>query len=82
VPVADVGQFEAFNTPGYAKAAVDFRVLLEGDGCRVSTETRVFCTSPEALHAFKRYWLMVKWGSGAIRRSWLQAIKRRALRET
>jgi len=80
VPVTDAGHFLVFDEPGYAKAAMDFRVWAEGDGCRVATETRVLCTSLEAERAFKRYWLVVRWGSGTIRRGWLQAIRRRALR--
>jgi hypothetical protein len=46
----------------------------------VVTETRVAGTSPEATRALLRYWVAIRLGSGAIRRSWLAAIRRRAAR--
>jgi hypothetical protein len=70
--------FLGFAEPGYAKAAIAFLVRPERDGSRVITETRVAGTSPEATRAFMRYWLVIRLGSGAIRRSWLAAIRRRA----
>jgi hypothetical protein len=72
--------FLSFNDPGYAKAAISFLVYPERGGSRVITETRVVGTSPEATRAFLRYWRAIRPGSGAIRRSWLAAIRRRALR--
>ena len=70
--------FVAFAEPGYAKAALGFVVRAEGDGSRVVTETRVAGTSADATRAFLRYWRAIRLGSGAIRRSWLAAIRRRA----
>jgi hypothetical protein len=72
--------FLSFDEPGYAKAAISFLVRPEQGGSRVITETRVVATSPEARRAFMRYWRVIRLGSGAIRRSWLAAIRRRALR--
>jgi hypothetical protein len=72
--------FVAFSEPGYAKAAVAFTVSSELAGTRVTTETRVVGTSPEATRLLHRYWLVIRPGSDAIRRSWLAAIRRRALR--
>jgi hypothetical protein len=72
--------FLSFAEPGYAKAAIAFLVRPERGGSRVVTETRVAGTSPEATRAFLRYWLAIRLGSGAIRRSWLAAIRRRAVR--
>jgi hypothetical protein len=72
--------FVSFAEPGYAKAALTFVVRPERGGSRVVTETRVAGTSPEATRAFRRYWLVIRLGSGAIRRSWLAAIRRRAVR--
>jgi hypothetical protein len=57
-----------------------FLVVPERGGCRVVTETRIVGTSPEATRAFLRYWRVIRPGSGAIRRSWLAAIRRRAVR--
>ena len=75
-------EFVAFAEPGYAKAAIAFLVRPERGGSRVLTETRVLCTSPEAKRAFLRYWRVIRLGSGAIRRSWLAAICRRAVRSS
>jgi hypothetical protein len=72
-------EFLAFSEPGYTKAVVAFSVCAELTGCRVTTETRVAGTSPEATRAFRRYWLLIRPASGAIRRSWLAAIRRRAV---
>lgn len=70
--------FLSFAGPGYAKAAIAFLVRPERGGSRVVTETRVAGTSPEATRALLRYWVAIRLGSGAIRRSWLAAIRRRA----
>jgi hypothetical protein len=70
--------FLSFAEPGYAKAAMAFLVRPEGDRSRVVTETRIVGTSPDATKAFLRYWRVIRPGSGAIRRSWLAAIRRRA----
>jgi hypothetical protein len=72
--------FLAFAEPGYAKAVVGFTVSPERDGSRVVTETRVLGTSPDATRIFGRYWLLIRPASGFIRRSWLAAIRRRAIR--
>jgi hypothetical protein len=78
-PVRTREGFVAFAEPGYAKAAMAFLVRPERGGTRVVTETRIAGTSPEAVRAFRRYWRVIRPGSGAIRRSWLAAIRRRAL---
>jgi hypothetical protein len=74
--------FEAFDEPGYAKAAMNFTVRREGEGCRITTETRIVGTDAEATRKFRLYWLAIRPGSGAIRRSWLKAIRRRLERTT
>ena len=72
-------EFLSFDEPGYAKAAISFLVRRERGGSRVITETRVAGTSPEATRALLLYWRTIRLGSGVIRRSWLAAIRRRAL---
>ena len=72
-------EFLLFAEPGYAKAAIAFLVRPERGGSRVITETRVAGTSPGATRAMLRYWRAIRLGSGAIRRSWLAAIRRRAV---
>jgi hypothetical protein len=80
--VAGGDDFAAFDQPGYAKMAANFRLApIAGDSAiRLSTETRVACTDPRSARRFARYWWLVRPASGAIRRSWLTAIKRRAER--
>jgi hypothetical protein len=67
-------QFLAFDEPGYAKVAFDFRIT---DG-EFSTETRIAGTDPQAQRRFGLYWLLIRPGSGLIRREWLRALDRRA----
>jgi hypothetical protein len=74
---ATVDELAAFAEPGYAKAAIDFRVTAEGPGSRITTETRIQGTDPEATKLFGRYWRLISLGSGVIRISWLNAIRRR-----
>ncbi|MDQ6829806.1 MAG: hypothetical protein M3081_13175 [Gemmatimonadota bacterium] len=71
--------FRTLSAPGYAKAAMNFR--LEPDepgGTRLSTETRIFATDPAARRRFAAYWRLIYPGSALIRRGWLQAVRRRA----
>jgi hypothetical protein len=72
-------QFKQLEAPGVAKAVMNFRIEDAGDGAwLVSTETRVYATDASARGRFARYWILVRPGSGFIRRMWLRAIKRRA----
>jgi hypothetical protein len=72
--------FMAFAEPGFAKAAVAFLVKPEGTGSRIVTETRVVGTDERATRLFRRYWFVIGWASGAIRRSWLNALRRKIAR--
>ncbi|HEU4461915.1 MAG TPA: hypothetical protein VFR75_04925 [Solirubrobacterales bacterium] len=67
-------QFLSFQEPGYAKTAFNFRIE---DG-ELSTETRIAGTDARARRLFGLYWLLIRPGSGLIRREWLRAIDRRA----
>jgi hypothetical protein len=80
--VADGDDFAAFDQPGYAKLAANFRLAptVGGRAIQLSTETRVACTDPASARRFARYWWLIRPASGAIRRSWLAAIKRRVER--
>src|SRR5262249_33674860 len=42
--IRSAGDVLAFEEPGYAKATINFRVVPEGDGCRLTTETRIVPT--------------------------------------
>ena len=74
--------FLAFDEPGYVKAATNFLLTAESGGTRLSTETRIHATDPTARRKFRRYWSVIRPGSGLIRRDWLRAIKRRAEKGT
>jgi hypothetical protein len=80
--VAGGQDFAAFDQPGYAKMAANFRLdlIAGGRATGLSTETRVACTDPSSARRFGLYWRLIRPASGAIRRSWLTAIKRRAER--
>jgi hypothetical protein len=80
--VAGGDDFAAFDHAGYAKMAANFRLapIAGGRAIRLSTETRVACTDAASARRFARYWWLIRPASGAIRRSWLTAIKRRAER--
>ncbi|HEY4778480.1 MAG TPA: hypothetical protein VIH47_02675 [Solirubrobacterales bacterium] len=67
-------QFASFAEPGFAKVAFNFR-LVNGE---LSTETRIAGTDAQARRRFGLYWLLIRPGSGLIRREWLRAIANRA----
>ena len=73
--------FIALSEPGFAKAAMNFRLILDPQGGNrtvLLTDTRVFATDTRTLRAFTVYWRTIAPGSDLIRRAWLRAIKRRA----
>jgi hypothetical protein len=59
-------------------ATMNFIVTPEGNGSRLSTETRVYAKTDAVRRRFAVYWRVIHPGSDIIRRSWLRAIKRRA----
>jgi hypothetical protein len=70
-----VAAFRGFDRPGYVKIGLNFRHVAGV----LSTETRVYCTDPAGRRAFQLYWLVIRGGSGLVRRSALRAVRRRAL---
>jgi hypothetical protein len=80
--VAGGEDFAAFDQAGYAKMAANFQLahIADGRAIELSTETRVVCTDAASARRFGRYWSLIRPASGAIRGSWLAAIKRRAER--
>jgi hypothetical protein len=68
--------FRAFDEPGCYKVAFNFRC----NAGRLTTETRVLCTDRATRRRFRRYWLVIRLPSGLMRREWLHAIRRLALR--
>jgi hypothetical protein len=77
---ASADEFTAFVEPGFVKAAMNFRFEAREDGTLLTTETRVLATDPASRRRFRRYWLVIRPGSGLTRRSWLRAAERRAAR--
>jgi hypothetical protein len=71
-------EFVAFGEPGFVKAAMNFRFAPEGAGTQLTTETRVLATDAASRRRFRRYWLVIRPGSGLTRRVWLRAAARRA----
>ena len=82
VPIADGEEFIAFDRPGNAKVAIDFRLDPTAVGTRLSTETRIKTTDAASREKFRRYWFVVRPGSNLVRVLWLRAVKRRAERPT
>jgi hypothetical protein len=71
--------FRALRAPGFALAAMNFRIDDAGGGaCLLTTETRVFSTDAVTARRFAPYWRTIQPGSALIRWAWLDAIRRRA----
>lgn len=74
-----VETYVALTEPGFAKVAMNFRLVSRNPGTTVlETETRVYATDPGTRRVFTAYWRTILPGSAIIRRSWLRAIKTRA----
>jgi hypothetical protein len=70
--------FGAGPPAGQALAGWNFTVAARPDGSsELRTETRVWCAA-DARWKFRLYWLLVRPGSGLIRRAMLRAIRRHA----
>ena len=80
--IRDAAEFTSFDHPGFVKVAMNFRLVEQHGGTRVETETRVLATDAASRRGFVRYWRLIRPFSGAIRRSWLRAIARRAEQAT
>ena len=73
-PGLDLHGLQAFDTPGWAKLAMDFELTADGDGTALSTETRVAGTDATARRAFARYWTVIRGPSALLRRIMLAAV--------
>src|SRR5690606_32665228 len=78
VPVDSLATFETFDRPGFAKGTFAFSLEEERGRIRLTTETRVATTSPDALRAFRPYWIVIRPGSGLIRHLILRTVRSRA----
>jgi hypothetical protein len=71
--------FKALHAPGFALAAMNFRVENTANGeTLLMTETRTFATDASARRKFAAYWRVIYPGSALIRIMWLRAIRHRA----
>ena len=76
-----VGDAEGFPTRGGApglRIVWNFHVAPDGDGCEVTTITRVQCLGTTTRWLFAAYWLVVGPFSGWIRREMLRLLKKQA----
>ena len=71
-------EFRDFDVPGYAKAATSFWFVPDRAGTMCHTETRVTTTDVPSRRKMSAYWLLIRPGSGLIRRAILHEIARRA----
>jgi hypothetical protein len=72
--ISDLDEFNAFNKPEYGKAVMDFYLEPNGDGTRLSTETRVYFLDNKYLKRFKVYWFFMGLFGGLIRKIFLKKI--------
>ena len=77
-PALDAAALQAFAEPGWVKTGIDFVIDPDGSGSRLTTETRVTATDARTRARFGLYWLLIRAGSGLIRRDMLRALARRA----
>lgn len=68
-------EFTDFDEIGYAKCAWGFTLAPEGQGTRLTTETRVRCTDNVSRGYFDLYWAFVRPFSGWTRKEILSIIK-------
>jgi hypothetical protein len=82
VRIADLREVAAFARPGFVLMALSF--ALEplgghaGGRTRLTTETRVQPLDADAARRFRRYWWVIRAGSGVIRHDLLRAVRRKA----
>ena len=71
--------FKALHAPGYAVAAINFRLEDATNGETIlTTATRVYATDAPTQKRFAGYWRVIYPGSALIRAMWLRAILQRA----
>jgi hypothetical protein len=71
--------FKALHAPGFALAAMNFRLEdATGGETVLTTETRVYATDASTRKKFGAYWRAIYPGSALIRVMWLRAIRHRA----
>lgn len=74
----DSNSFKRFDQAGYAKTAFNFALDEDGNGTRLTTETRIKCLDEESRQSFGFYWTFIKPFSGLVRTEMLKLIKQKA----
>lgn len=77
-PKLDACHLRDFAEPGWVKVGMDFVLEPDSRGTRLGTETRVTATDARTRVLFTGYWLLIRAGSGLIRRDILRAVAQRA----
>ena len=80
VSLSTADSFTRFEDPGFAKGAINFRIVDEGGSTLLSTETRVQVTDNRARRSFRPYWVPVRAIGGLMRSEMLRAVARKAAR--
>ena len=72
----DAEAFNAFASPGFAKAVWNFCLSQDEAGAtKLATETRVLCLDDSSRRKFKLYWTLIAPFSGVIRKEALRVVK-------
>jgi hypothetical protein len=77
-PYLDAGQLRACSEPGWIKVGMEYRLVPDPVGTRISIETRIVTTDPKTDRAFGAYWFAIRTSSAAIRQEVLRVVARRA----
>lgn len=76
--IPDAQAFRDFNDAGAARLVMTFVVESRRQGAaRLITETHVHCPDTRSLVMFAPYWIVIRLGSGLIRRRMLRLVQRR-----
>jgi hypothetical protein len=71
--------FARLDVKGLPKAVTNLVIEPAPFGCQyVTTETRIYAGDPAMRRKFAAYWRVIQPGSALLRRTWLDAIRRRA----
>ncbi len=73
---SDPGAFIELNDPRSIKVAANFLILPHEMGTCPITETRVLAIRPHGRLKFAPYWYAMRVGGGAVRKVWLDGIRR------
>lgn len=77
-PIADAAAFRAFDRPGIARLVMSYETAPLPDGrTRLVTRTRIACPDAASRRRMRLYWLVIRLGSGFIRRRLLKGLEKK-----